>query len=362
MNAVSPIDKLNVVKRLQRTLRDNPNDVNALLELAALQGTFQDPNLELQRKLLNKILTLDPVNSTAREMLLQMDRAAITGEALQPPASTRSMAERVEKPVVFRYSIIHQILVYPLLLLSILFMFQALGDWGAFSFFAGFFLLFSIPIWFFSAVVRVSSSGIQVSRLFGLHRREVKWLEIDTIKPAFMGVGMKIAATGGTSVTVSSQMHGYRTIVELMQRIRPDLFDAANGKVFRKSFFAKYGMFFFLVPCTPMALGGILVPPFLPGILCTVVIMFLWRTALNTVHLLTVNENKLSAQSFRRKQELTAQQINDIGIITLRTRRGVAKHFVQIELLDGNAFRLSGFPEGNEVMCGILRNWWESCN
>ena len=357
---MNSIDKLNTAQQVQRTLKDNPNDVNALLELATLLGTFKDPNLELKRKLLNRILSLDPVNKAAREMLVEMDRAEMGGETSLATASTRSQDDLLEKPLVFRYSIIHQILIYPLLLLSVLFMFQALGDWDVFIFFTGFFLLFSIPVWFVSAVARLSGSGIQVSRLFGLYRREVEWREINTIRPAFMGVGMKLTTSEGLSVTISSQMHGYRGIVEILQQMRPDLLDVSGGKVFRKGFFAKYGLFFFLVPSTPMALGGVFVPPFLPGILSVGVLLYLWRSALHGVHLLRLEENRLSTQSFRKNQELTAQQIKDISMITLRTRRGVAKHFVQIEPFGGPAFRLSGFPEGNEAMYGVLKNWWSS--
>ena len=368
MNAVNPIDKFIAAKRVQRTLRANPNDIDALEKLAAM--LIKEP--ELKRGVLNRILSLDPVNKTAREMLLEMDRAEMGGghsQTVAPaistaqhsaPVSTRSSNDQLEKPLVSRYSIIHQILIYPLILFSILFMFQALGDWDAFIFFTGFFLLLLIPVWFVSAVVEVSNSGIKLTRLFGMYCREVAWTEINRIEPAIMGVGMKLTTIEGISVTISSQMYGYSTIVEILRRMRPDLFDTAGVKIFRKGLFAKYGLFFFLIPATPLALGAVLAPPFLPGIVLAVLIFFFWRSALHTVHLAKVEENRLSTQSFRKNQELTGQQIKNISMMSLRNRRGVAKNFICIELHEGDEYRLSGFPEGNEIMYGFLRNWWDA--
>ncbi|MGZ9166116.1 MAG: hypothetical protein ACXW4U_13160, partial [Anaerolineales bacterium] len=275
-------------------------------------------------------------------------------------ASTPSLSDQLEKPLISRYSIIHQILIYPFVLFSILLMFQALGEWDVFIVFAGFFLLLLIPVWFVSAVARVSSSGVKLSRLFGIYRREIEWSEIDSIKPAIMGVGMKLTTTEGGSVTISSQMHGYSTIVEILRRMRPDLFDTAGVKIFRKGFFAKYGLFFFLIAATPLALGAVLAPPFLPGIVLAVLIFFFWRSALHAVHLAKVEENRLSIQSFRKNQELTGQQIKNISMMSLRNRRGVAKNFICVELHEGDEYRLSGFPEGNEIMYGFLRNWWDA--
>lgn len=364
MNA---INELKEAKRLQRTLKANPTDIDSLLKLAA---TLKD--LELKRKVLDRILSLEPTNKTAREMLLEMDRAEMGGERspaevsgnlipkMSAPASTPSLSDQLAKPLVSRYSIIHQILIYPFVLFSILLMFQALGEWDVFIVFAGFFLLLLIPVWFVSAVVEVSNSGIKLRRLLGMYCREFEWKEINRIEPAIMGVGMKLTTVEGISVTISSQMHGYSTIVEILRRMRPDLFDTAGVKIFRKGFFAKYGLFFFLIAATPLALGAVLAPPFLPGIVLAVLIFFFWRSALHAVHLAKVEENRLSIQSFRKNQELTGQQIKNISMMSLRNRRGVAKHFICIELHEGDEYRLSGFPEGNEIMYGFLRNWWDA--
>src|ERR1043165_10012372 len=74
MNAVNPTDELKEAKRLQQALRKNPNDIASLLKLAV---KLKDQ--ELKRKILNRVLRLDPVNQAARDMLLKMDRAELSG-------------------------------------------------------------------------------------------------------------------------------------------------------------------------------------------------------------------------------------------------------------------------------------------
>jgi hypothetical protein len=237
-------------------------------------------------------------------------------------------------------------------------MYRAFGDWLPFIFFTIGFLLLLIPVWFVSAVATVSSSGIRLSRFFGAYRRELEWNEIERIKPAILGVGMKLFTTDGRMMTISSQMMGYPVLVEILQELRPDLFDMNGLKVFQKGLLAKYGLFFILIPATPMALGAVFVPPFLPGIFVAVLIFYLWSYALNGVYKVKVEENRLSIRSFRRKHELTAQQIKDIRMVTRYNRRGVATNFIQIEMPDQNGILFTGFPEGNEMMFGFLKNWW----
>jgi hypothetical protein len=359
MNAVNSIDELKEAKRLQQALRANPNDIDSQLKLAAKLTR----DLDLKRKVLNRILTLEPANKTASEMLLEMDRVAIGGDAPErsstvilphPPA-----IEPSEKPLKLRYSIIHRLLVYPVLAVSILLLFMSVGEWDVFGVFAVFFLLLLIPLWFVSAVLEVSSMGLHLSRLFGVFRREMEWIEIQRIEPGPMGVGMKLSAADGRSLMVSSQLHGYSSLVKILNNARPDLFEVTAARIFQKSFLAKYGLFFFLVPATPLALGGIFVPPFLPGILITLVIFFLWRYALQAVYLIQMDQNRLSTRSFVKSREFSVQQIRNIDIVTVRNRRGVAQSLVQIEFTDASKLTLSGFPEGNELLYGFMKNWWQ---
>ena len=106
MEAEDPTEYYNEAKRLEKALRDNPKDIDAQLKTASM---LDDP--ELKRKLLNCTLSLDPTNKTAREMLLEMDRAEMhAGFSQQSPqttsASIPSEKKQSEKLLVSRYSLI----------------------------------------------------------------------------------------------------------------------------------------------------------------------------------------------------------------------------------------------------------------
>lgn len=276
------------------------------------------------------------------------------------PTSAISLADPLTKPLVFRYSIFHQLLVYSLI------GFTALTAWvglqqGEAPFVCGAFLvLLLIPLWFASAVAEVDGSGITLRRLYGVHRRTIEWAEIRTIRPAVMGVGMKLTTSEGAAVSISSQLHGYPSLVEILRSRRPDLFDTAGGRIFQKGFLGKYGMFIGLMIATPIALGSIFAPPFLPGLFFVGLLVYFWIAAFHNVYLIKLQKDTIFTQSFRRSREITARQISSMGMITVRSRRGVAKHYVQLELVDGGVLRFTGFPEGNEMMLGVLKNWWSA--
>src|SRR5688572_15875070 len=232
MNA---INELKEAKRLQRTLKANPNDIDSLLKLAA---TLKD--LDLKRKVLNRILSLDPINKTARDMVLVMDRAEMGGDHSQTAlagisevqhSAPVSLNDPLEEPVVFRYSIIHQILVFGLMAFTVAIGLKALQSGGGEVLFviSAFFLFLIIRLWFVSVVAQISSSGIKISRLFGIARWEIPWGEIEKIESNAVGQGIKLITRERKLVEVPSQLHGYPAIVEILRQMRPDLFSIAGS-------------------------------------------------------------------------------------------------------------------------------------
>jgi hypothetical protein len=173
MNA---IQKLLTLRQLQRTLKRNPKDTNALVDFVVLTNTFPDPDRTTNRKILNRVLSLDPANQRARLLLLEMDRLEMGAGQSEPlqatapvapaptPSPVRAINDPLEKPLVSRYSIVHLIVAYPLVAITLFLMYKSLGDWPVFGCFGVFFLIFMIPVWFTSAVVRVSNSGISMTR------------------------------------------------------------------------------------------------------------------------------------------------------------------------------------------------------
>lgn len=364
MSIADSIRHIQATRWVQQTLKKDPNNIQALLELASMLGTLNQADLPRKREVLNRILALEPANERARAMLFEMDRAAIGGDPSRLSHAViltpKPAVEFTEEPLKLRYSIFHQFLVYSVLALALFILFRAFGEWDVFLVFAAFASLLIIPLWFVSAVLEVSSSGLSLSRLFGIYRREMDWNEIEALRPGPMGVGLKLTAGDVRSLMISSQLHGYSPFVEIVRNMRPDLFEAGDVKTFRKGFMRKFGWFFLLLPATPMALGGIVVPPFLPGLLITAVILFFWASALRAAYLVEVRGDRLSTRSLLGRRELTILQIKGIEMVTVYNRRGVAKSLVQVELHDGDTFRLSGFPEGNEILYGYLKNWWQA--
>jgi hypothetical protein len=286
------------------------------------------------------------------------DKAAV-------PARQAQNAVGIEKPVVCRASILPKLLVYPFLVFSIYFMFEAFGDWEAFVFFTVCFLLFLIPTWNISIAVRLDDSGVRLSRLFGIYRREVNWNEIERIEPAARGLGTKLIVAQGKPLAISSQMSRYSALVEALRTLRPDLFPRANAagfateaKQFQKNGAAKYGMFVWSLTASVLFLGSLATAQILPALLVAVVLFILWRNTLFAVHTVNLEGDRLSAQSFRRMHEVSAQHIKDITMTRRYNRKGVATHFIQVTLPDASKIELTGFPEGNEILYGSLKNWW----
>lgn len=332
MEAVNPADQLNAVKRIQEALKINPKDTSAMFELAAMQK-----RTDLKRKLLNKILSIDPIHPQAREMLLELDRLEIHAGAFQPvtsnaiPTSTLSMDQSLEKSFVFRYPILPQIFVYPLLIISLLFMFQAFGDWEAFIFFTVCFLLFLIPVWFISAMIKLDRSGVTMSRLFGIYRQEIEWAQIECIQSTLTGTGMKLKTAEGQSLTISSQMNHYELIVETLMKIRPDLFKAAGfdkanamtpgasantfvePKTFQRNSLINIGTIALGILSCLLSLGVLITQPFV-GFIAVIFLALFWVSQLNSPHTISVQDNRLSTKSMRKQEEWTADQIKEVVV------------------------------------------------
>ena len=377
MNAV---DRLNAARRVQNTLRKDPDNIPALLELATMLGTLKKPDLERKRGILKRVLSLDPVHPAARGMLLEMDRAAMGGVSIQrptpivpadpPQGSIHPPAETQEGSLVLRYSLAHQVVVFGLMAITLTLCLSARREPEVLLVFSSFFLALIIPLWFVSAAVTASPSGLRVVRLFGIVRLEIAWRDIERIKPNALGQGLLITAKDGKVLEISFQLHGYPALVEVLRRVRPDLFNLTQGspfeaaapaggiRTFQKSFLAKHMALCGLILASLIFLGTVLTAQILPALFVAILLFFFWKSALYAPYQITVAENRLSICSFLNKQQLTARQIRTINLISRRNLRGVARNFIQVELLQGNTFALSGFPEGNEILYATLKSWW----
>jgi hypothetical protein len=208
-------------RRIQKALQKDPYSVAALQALADLPGV--DPNEK--RGVLHRILYLEPGNSQARTMLLDMDRAEIGGDISrlsQAVILTHPSSRHVPAPpLILRYSFVHQILVYLFILCTVIASISTVRQPLMLAALAAFLL---IPLWFISAVIEISDAGLRVFRLFGIVRSRMMWREIKEWRPTFLGHGIRILSGTGKALEVSSQIHGYPFILDILRQMRPDLF------------------------------------------------------------------------------------------------------------------------------------------
>ena len=228
MDAATPIDKFNAAKRVQQRLRKDPNDIEALLQLAAVLGALKTPDVKEKRKVLQRVLSLEPANRQARQMLFEMDRAAIGGDPSRLSAAvilTDPATNPIpEKPLRLRYSIIHQVLVYALIAFGAFLMLSSLRKPEVLAIVAAFLVFLLIPLWFVSVVIEIGDTELNISRLFGVARTEILWKEIQEFKPHALGQGIQIITRDGRVAEISAQIMGYSSLIEILRQMRPDLF------------------------------------------------------------------------------------------------------------------------------------------
>ena len=228
MDAAPPIDKFNTAKRVQQRLRKDPNDIEALLQLAAVLGTLKTTDVKEKRKVLQRVLTLEPANPKALQMLFEMDRAAIGGDPSRLSAAvilTDPATNPIpEKPLRLRYSIIHQVLVYALIAFGAFLMLSSLRKPEVLAIVAAFLVFLLIPLWFVSVVIEIGDTELNISRLFGVARTEILWKEIKEFKPHAPGQGIQIITRDGRVAEISAQIMGYSSLIEILRQMRPDLF------------------------------------------------------------------------------------------------------------------------------------------
>lgn len=286
-------DKNKAIGFLKEVLTANPNDIEAMLVLA---GLVDEP--DRKRQVLNRVLTIDPVNPVARDELLKLDRQAMgtfpaetnvsatptfapqapvasegpTPE--QPQTQTPSMGKQTTQPVLVKssflnwveetptvkppvaaaldgYSIIEKPLVfkYPLLWRILMYFFVAFFGCGALLVasqnivnslpFLAMALLMGFIAMVFSPKVEVSEAGLRASAIFS--DAEIRWEDIAGMKSVPMTRRLELSGKDGKVVKVSTQVSGYPRIVEIIRQRRPDLFGGSSSEAQNNPFAVRYG-------------------------------------------------------------------------------------------------------------------------
>jgi len=261
-------------------------------------------------------------------------------------------------------------------------------------FFFGFAFLMLITALAFSPSVEVSAKGIRASGMFS--STAIQWEEIAKVKSNNMKRRLELSKKNGEMVNVSTQVSGYPQIVEIIRTKRPDLFgmgskpqtqtsafsstydnermedhgsvnpaQSFSGKrIFKKSFLANYGVLLLMLPICLVggwfAITASTNENRFAGIGVILVGLFFMGASLFNINRVKLEGNKLTTETFFGEKEYTAKQIKAINMKTVRSRRGVASNFINVQPVKGSAISLAGFVEGDEILYGILMNWWSS--
>ena len=292
-----------------------------------------------------------------------------------------------EKKRVFKYPLIWRILMYFFVVVfgcgGLLIATQSMATG---LFFLGLGVVMLVTALAFSPSVEISDAGIRASAF--LSSRETGWDEITRMKSNAMKHRLELTKRNGETVNVSTQVSRYPQIVEIIRRRRPDLFGiapssstsafgadaslSASGnvspvpsftgtKVFKKGWFGQYGVILLMIPI--FLVGGWLAltsEDKFTGIAVALIGLFFMAMSLFNINQVKLEPNKLTTETFFGEKEYTAREIKEIGMKTVRSRHGVASNFVNIQLVKGGSISMAGFPDGDEIIYGILINWWES--
>ena len=294
-----------------------------------------------------------------------------------------------EKPLVFKVPLWMRILMYFFVIVpgcgGLLIATQnLLGG----MFFLGLGLIMLVMVLFFTPKVEVRDSGIRVANAFS--GVEVPWDGIAKVKSNAMKRRLELHKKNGDVVKVSTQVSGYPRIVESLRKRRPDLFGSsrtssmstsafesgdvsgispastahaptfAGDRVFKKSFFKQYGSYLIVIPlCLFAAWTAYAEPQYRVGasisaIFCLVMMIL----PLFQVNVVKVEQKKLTIESLFEAKEFSAKEIREIKMQTVRGRYGQVTNLVNIIPIKGKNYPLQGFSEGDEIIYGVLTNWW----
>jgi hypothetical protein len=309
-----------------------------------------------------------------------------------PKAKPRSATKaRTERAQVFRYSTVTRIATYLFAALFGCSFLLALQDVTLLLIPCGASLLILPAVWIVSKQVELSEKGIRVSSLFGLFVSDIGWNEIARIQSKQNNLAL--ITKKGRTVKVTTQVVGYPTIVETLRQKRPDLFAMApastqgngsgstNGispsmsrdipatapnfsgiRTFKKNFFKQYGLLLIVIPfCFFAAWTAYAEPEYRIGAgLSAVFCLVMMVLPFFQIGLVKVEPNKLTVESFIEQKAFSAHDIREIKMASVRGRRGRITNYVNILTAQGKNYPVQGFSDGDEIIYGILHQWWEA--
>ena len=311
------------------------------------------------------------------------------------PSNNAPAKKQKEKALVFQFPLFWRIVMYVIVVLfGCVGLLVATQDLLPGLFFMGFAVLSLVGAWTLSPKVEVSESGIRVSSTFST--RQTRWDEIAKMKSNSMKRRLELTKRNGEVVNVSTQVSGYPQIVEILRKRRPDLFGAGQPrpqtqtsafdsssndrssvgyadaspaapsfkgtKTFSKSLIKQYGSLLVFIPALMYSAYTLFTQPqyrFGAGI-STVVCLILIVLPFLQISSVKLQPNKLTVESIFEEKVFSPKDIREIKMESVRGRYGRVTNYVNIVTTQGKNYPLQGFSEGEEIIYGILMNWWSA--
>ena len=355
--------------------------------LAAVSKPKSQPRSQPSMSLESSKPTSQPIPTQANHVSLKEWKE--DAPTAKPPVA--ALKPRAEKPQVFKYSTVTRIFIYIIAVVSLCSFLFALQDARLLLLPCGIYLLVLPAVWMVSKQVELSEKGIRTSQIFGLVSANVAWNEIARIQSKQNNLAL--TTKKGNTIKVTTQVVGYPDIVEALRQRRPDLFGmglanspqnngfASNGamspalgsdipsaapsfsgaRTFKKGFIKQFGILFLVIPLGLASALAAFDPEYRLGAGISAVVCFLFVfVPFFQVGSVKVEPNKLTVETFIEQKSFSAREIRSIKMESVRGRYGRVTNYVNIVTAQGKNYPMQGFTEGDEIIYGILHQWWET--
>jgi hypothetical protein len=137
---------------------------------------------------------------------------------------------------------------------------------------------------------------------------------------------------------------------------------AISTKIFKKGFFKQYGILFALIPFLFLLVWLAFASPETrtASLVSAGACALLSLIPFFQVGALKVEPNKLTIETFFEEKQLSAREIKEIKMQSVRGRYGRVTHFVNIIPVKGKNYPIGKFNDRPEIIHEFLMNWWNN--
>ncbi len=223
-------------------------------------------------------------------------------------------------------------------------------------------IVFVISLFSTTGKTIISDNEISTQSLLGT--KSVAWRQIGRVS----GTGFSIKLhnmDGDVTVAPSPQIPGYAEVIEQIGAKRPDLFDAANFREMKRSWFILFPLILLIVFFMAGILGTGLMMFSKPDTTVIIIIplfiiifigLIFFGIALSSPQSVTLEGRSMSIKYLFSEKTLLTDEIASIELRFTQTRNGKS-YFVAINQTNRKSLRISGLNIGLPIVYLVLKNW-----